>query len=215
MAQTLAQFKTKVSQAINRGDTLDAHIDTALQHAIEFIEQNNTLKYMERFVQFQIDPNLSQPRAISLPDEFVKSFVFVRIVTPTANGGDFHFIDQIDPQDSKYYDSGIPDHYWVDGVGYLWLDRVPAELYEAEMLYNRYTDYSTLTANSTHWLITRANGLLLAQTMIQMAPWMRNKEILQFYKELRGESLKTLLLADEEMRQSGRQSEVMRYGKVY
>ncbi len=216
MAQTLAQFKSMVSASINRGTTLDQFIPYGIQHAIETIEQNNTLKYMERFASFQADPNLAEPRALALPNEFVKAIDFVRFVEPDANaaGADFHYVKQIDPRDSKYWDEGVPDNYWIDGMSYLWFDRAPAEELEGEISYILKTDYTSLVDADNHWLVSNANGLLLAQTMIQMAPWMRNKETLQFYKELRGEAMKTLLLADAEFRQANR-SEVMNYGVNY
>jgi hypothetical protein len=217
MAQTYTQFKAMVSNVINRGTSLDSTIPYAVQHAVEFIEQNNNLKYMERFVTFQLDPALAEPRALSFPGSgFCKSIIFVRIVEEddSTDETNFHFLTQIDPQDSKYFDGGRPDHYWLDGESYLWFDREPDEEYDGEMLFNKYSDIASLGASDNHWLITRANGLLLCETMIHMAPWMRNREILQFYKELRGEQLKTLLQADEEARQDNR-SEAMKYGQTW
>lgn len=215
MAQTYGQFKSMVSSVINRGTTLDTAIPHAVKHAVEYIEQNTTLKYMEHFVTFTLDPDLAQPRALSFPGSgFCKSFVFLRLVEDTTDGADFHPLVQCDPQDLKYYDSGLPEQFWLDGEDYLWFDRVPDEAYSGEMLFNKCTDVANLADGDSHWLITRANGLLLNETMIHLAPWMRNKEILQFYKSLREEQLKTLLLADQEARQSAR-SEAMKYGKVY
>lgn len=217
MAQTYAQFKTMVSATVNRGTTLDAYIPYAVQHAIEYVEQNHSLKYMERFVTFQIDPALAEPRAISFPGAgFCKSIVFARIVVAdsTIDGGRFYPLNQVDPQDLKYYDTGRPENFWQDGESYLWFDRIPDETYDGEMLFNKYSDVAGMAANDSHWLITRANGFLLNETMIHLAPWMRNKELKDFYVSLRNEQLKTLMLADEEARQAAR-SETMKYGKVY
>lgn len=207
---TLGTILDMVSEEINRGSVYDSIIPNYIRHAALWFERNYTMKYMERFVEFTIDPEASNPRALPFP-ETPKAIKFFRI---PRDDGRYWYLKKIEPVAVPTWDEDeIPHAYWLDGVDYIWLDRVPDQEYSAEMSYDRYTTWPTDTS-ATNWLIQYAEDWLVSRTLYLIAGRVRNPQLGDMHKLRSDEALRTLLLSDEELRYSNQDAQ-MNFGKVY
>lgn len=192
----LGDFHSVISNEANKGSSFSDVIPAKVRQAARWVERNATLKYMERFVEASLSD-----RCWNFPTTRIKSIIFVRHL---LENGKYKQIIQVDPQQVVSIDEGIPDGFWIDGDDHFWFDAFPSEgNLELELLLVEYSDWPT-DLTKTHWLIDNAEDLLIAQTMILLAPTAREPEWIGMYTKSRDEALRTLLLADEELRQSAR-----------
>ena len=195
---TLGVFHTMVSEACNKGTSLDSMIDDYTRMAARWIERNFNHKYMERCVSFTIDYTVAQPRGIPLAGLGFKAMKSLQIADPTstATGLLLRTIPKVHRLDITEIDEGFAEGYWMDGYDYLWLDKTPLENYTAYMTYWQYTTWPTLTT-SEPWLLANAEDLMLAQTMLMLAPAARESEWATAWRPIRDEALRTLSLAED------------------
>lgn len=216
MAITLGQFHSLVSAELRRGTVHDAVIPDYVRRAARWMERNHTFQYMRRFQSLTIDADATEPRAITLPcsSTLFKGITFFRLV---PDDGDYIYLTKIDPRSvstPEPDDDGTPKAYWLDGLDYIWLDRAPEEDYNAEMYSVQYTDWPTDTSVSTLWLLNSAEDVMIAQTILQMGPLLRDDQSMGRWKAIRDEALRTLLLAEEEVMFSN-EVNVMKFGVKY
>lgn len=200
----ISELYSAISESINRGTSYDSALPLWTRRAVRWLERNNSFKYMERYVSFTLDPASASPRVIAMP-ALLKSFNFMRLVD---DDGTYHPIVQVDPQDVTAISTNEdPKGFWLDGVEYLWLDAIPAEERSGEMSYVQYTTWPSDTAEEPT-ILKLADDLVHAQTIMTMAPLLRDADLLQVMKAVRDEALKSFLDSDYELRNSNR-SEAM------
>ena len=207
----MGDFHTLVRDTIKRGTSLDSLISTAARQSARLVERNYTLQYMRRYVTFSLDPAADKPRAIPFPSVRVKSIRFIKLI---LDDGTFSFVEKADPRQLVETATELPTHYWLDAFDNIWFNNTPDQVYPAEMDAVQFTDWSALTSTSTHWLLDNADDLLLAQTMLQLSPQIRDDKMMALYKVLRDDALRTLLLSEEELEGSNT-NEVMQYGRTF
>ena len=194
----LGELHTLVSASLRRGTALDAHIPGAVRRAARWIERNYSLKYMEEHFLFDIDASATNPRLITLPSA-VKKIEFFRW---KDTDGDYHNMTQVAAQDFPDNEETDPVSFWMEGDRRLYLGETPEDDIDgAEILFIRYTSWPTDDA-AEHWLIDNAEDLLLAQSAMNMLPFTRDYDSAPLWKNARDEAVRTLLIADEELRQS-------------
>ena len=210
---SLADFYSRVSAEINRGAAYDGDIPYYCRLAVRWIERNWSFTYMERFVRFSLKADATYPRSFSIPPG-LKDIRFVRLFPATLDtNGDLDIsqtetgtaipLYQVEPGEIKTIRTGVPEAFWRDGYEYFWLDKVPAEDYIGQMTYYRYTEWPEDTSE-TPLLLEHGEDLLLARTIIQMAPRLRNPVLRDMYMPIFAEGLRTMIQADEELAQSNR-----------
>lgn len=205
---TLAAFYAEISAEVRRGTSLDASIPRKVQQAVRWIESQHTFKHMEKYVELEILSTGTEPRALPLPAGF-KSMLTWRILLESK----YYNIIKVDAYDVSEIDTTRPKAYWQDGMDYFWLDSEPDQDYESEMNFIGYTTLPTDTAESPY-IIQEFGALILYQTMVLMAPLMRDATTLQFYKGEREEMIKAAIDADVEARQSAETPSVQ-YGHEF
>jgi len=205
----LSTIHTDVKAAIARGTAWDSQIPGWVRRAARWIERNNDLPYMKIYASFAIDADAPEPRLITLPTE-LKSFGddgFVRIVNAD---GTFSYLSNLAPQTQKEILVEPPQFFWLSGHNEIWLNSTPEEDLSCEIYYVRYSTWPTLDT-ATHWLIDNAEDLLIAQTMVMMAPSLRDISVLQLWKGLRDEALATVVRSGTDMQYTNA-PETMHYG---
>jgi len=207
---TLGELTTLVSSSIARGTSLDTQIPNFIRMAARWLERNHSFKYMERFGQFSFDISANEPRRLSLPNSRVKKIEMARGV---LTDGSFQKQKQIDPEELNSIQVGMPKSFWLDGVNCLVFDKTPDENYTEELKWIEFTSWPTDAAAET-WLLVHAEDLLLARTMLHMAPFMRDQKLKTYWQELASTSLTTVLHTDAEMR-GGSRSDVMNYAGAF
>lgn len=204
----LGDFTQLVRDNIKRGSAYDSIIPFGVASAALYLETNYSFKYMERFVSFSLSPDGDVPRALAQPSPHIKSIAFMRVV---LDDGSFRGLSQIDPQQVSKVETAAPTAYWLDGAQYIWFDNTPDQLYTLEMSFSDYTPWPT-DASATPWLLAYAAPLMLAQTMLELAPTLRTApELVAMYKTQRDAHLAALLGAEEALRAANRSS-AMLYG---
>lgn len=202
---TLTELHAQISATLNKRDIFDAVIPNYVAQAAMWLERNYTFKYMERFVEFTLDPDVDNPRTITLPQE-AKKIHFIRRL---ADDGSFYYPKLVDPSEVTSSTTAAPAGYWLDGTCFIWFDNTPAEAYSMEMRYDAFTVWPTDYAEEP-WLAKYGPDFLIAQTMIQFGPRIRDKGLIEEYRIQRADIVKTLTLADAELR-NGETSGAMIY----
>ena len=91
----LGEFHTLVKEVVKRGDTLDHLIPLIVKEAAFWLEQNYTLKYMERFGKYHITELGEYPYYLDVPNQRVKDYIFVRYEEADC----YKYLKQVDLQD--------------------------------------------------------------------------------------------------------------------
>ena len=190
----LSEFNSLVSTYLKRGTSLDAIIPKASPMALSFLERNYTFKYMEVFKTLQL---VAGDRVINLPLNMVtKSVSMLRFV---STDGSYKEIDRVMPRDLKGTGTGCPQGYWLNGVRTLVFDMTPTENINGEAILNVFTSWPT-GPDETHPLLIMAADVMIYQTLINMAAYMRDSDLVGAYKLMRDEGLNTLTRSDDELR---------------
>ena len=206
---TLAEFYTLVSSEIRRGTSLDTHIPKKVQQAVRWMEEQHTFRHMEHYAALTLPSTGTQPRAIAIPTGFKKMLGF-RGILDDQGDGEYFDLTKIDFYDISRIETDRPSAYWQDGMDYFWLDNTPDQDYDAEMAYVGFTVLGTVTS-AEPYVIQNFEGIVLDETMIRMAPLMRDPAVVGLYKPNRDEMMKSVIDTDIEGRQSW-QSESAQYG---
>lgn len=203
----LSELHTEISRAIARGTAYDGRIPAYARMAARYIERNYTFQYMNILATFEIDKDAVEPRLITLPTRMKKD-TLVRLV---LDDGSYQNLQKIDPQQQHLLETvDPPTGYFLSGDDRIWLAQIPQEDYDAEIFYTRYTTWPT-ALDGTNWLLTNAEDVLIAQSMVFLAPLLRDPDALGLWKGMLDMAMKSLLDADLELEFSNKPA-VMQYG---
>jgi hypothetical protein len=204
---TLSDFFATVSDTALRGNALDGAIPGAVKRAIEFIERNYNLPYMRKLetktvtdeivIDGVLGQNLKSVQAVRWQDS---DSVWQKIV-------------QIDPDQLLSSDGLWPAGYEhlveTDSAGVtthtLRFDSAFEEATEVEILAWQLTPIDLENPSVADvWLVNQAQDTLLARTMVNLAPVMREPQLMQMYQQLYMEGIKTLVGSTDALEQGNR-----------
>lgn len=186
---------------VNNATELDAMCRSAINNSILWLERNYTFKYMEGTQAFTLQAR-TYPPAYRLPKN-PKSFNWVRVPEKSTldESRDYREISRVDARDLNSVAIGEPKYWWLDGVDFMVFDAIADSDVPVEVNYNKYT--GNLEDTDDHWLFSFAPDVIIARAMQFLAPYLREPEILQLYRTSLDDGLKALVLADEELRNTG------------
>lgn len=192
---TLGEMHEMVRLSLQKGTTLDTVIPSRVRQAARWIERNRSYQYMKRIGQVSIDLSSEFPWAVEMPSSTWKSIETVRIV---GSDGAYYPLT-LNPNYGLQlsFESGRPTTYTLDGTERLLFDCNPDEAYYVEIFWTQYTSWPT-AESSTNWLLENAEDLLLYQTMLHMALFLRDDRMAATYLGGRDEALRTLHLEEED-----------------
>jgi hypothetical protein len=203
----LGEFHAEIKASLARGDSLDAIIPGYTRRAALWMERNYTFQYMKQFLEVDIDPTLaSTPRYIELGPGAPKAIPMFRWV---LGDGTYMPLTKVDPLRLDALEVSTPESYWLDGTRRIILSSTPGEVLHGELRIDRYTPWPA-ELTFTHWLLDRAEDVMLAQTLIMMSIHLRDPRLRDNYKQMRDEGMLTLLNAEDEL-QYGNQDGAMEY----
>lgn len=186
---TLAEFHTQIKNELNKGSALDTYIPDKVRQAARMLEDNYEFDYMKTYQSFTL---LDGVRAFELPARF-KSMIFFRL--SFSDEDDYRYMKKVDPRQVTRVSTDPEDRpigWWLDGNESIRLDAEMQEDTPAEIYYNRYSVWPTSPYASTPGILERGEVALLQQTMILFAPFIRNAELHQQYKDGLMDSLRIL-----------------------
>lgn len=202
----LGEMHSLVSEAIGRSTAYDTQIPGYVRRAARFLERNYTFQYMNIYSTFPLDADAAEPRLITLPSALKKD----RLIRIVKSDGEYQDLRKGDPSDVKALLTEIPSIYWLSGDDKIWLGQTPAEDYSCEIYWTKYTTWPTDLGQTT-WLLTNAEDVLLAQTMVMMSPHLKDPDVLQLWSGNLTTCLKSLIDADSDLEFSNKPA-VMNYG---
>lgn len=200
-------IKEELRAMLKRGSSLDDQLNGFLRRSAQWIEKNHNLSYMKRVVVLNMAGGSD---AADLPAEFIiKSVLRVKwpqSVQSRTYDSRQQFAYKIDFADIDHTPSGAaagyPGQFYMDGSNRLIFNGTVSADTSAQAQIIRYSDWP-LAANQTHWLIQRAEGLLLAQAMLEAAVFNRDERAYTMFQSYRQEQITVLLAADAEETFSG------------
>ena len=191
-----------------RGNALDAQAARAFVRAVEFIEQNYSLPYMRR----RLVPQACTTK-YTLTGADAERLKSVEELRYFDGDGAKHRIQQVSPDEIVSNRQGISRGFEqfssTDGGGVMTVELIfdapfsPAQDVELQGFFYSTVDLSA-PGDQSLWLINRAQSALMARTMINLAPVMRDTTVLQMYQALWQESIGALIGAVSEGEQAGR-----------
>lgn len=206
----LSDFKARIQAHSNKGTTLVGEIPYAIAEAVDWIESNYTLEYQKQFVSVVLPAGASS-LAVSnfisgLPGaKRLKAIRWLRRGRVSGATTQWIYLPKIEPTDrvSGEASDRLPSGFWVVGGETLVFDNSQDQALALEAEISVFSDWSTVSDGSTHWLLQNASRLLLAQTMLFLAPYMREPGLRQLYQAEREEQARLLGLAQDEAQFSG------------
>lgn len=193
----LGEFHSLVSTSLRRGTSLDTVIPSYSKIACLWMERNYSFKYMENFRLLQL---VAGDRTVNIPtNRRVKSIEFIRLIDEE---GGYTKLKKGNAEDFKGTETAAPTGYWLVGTRTIVFNNTPDEDLSGEAIFSEFTDWPTANTE-THPLIDYGTDVLLYQTLIHMAAYLRDAEMVQAYKALRDESINTLLRSEDETRFDG------------
>jgi hypothetical protein len=184
---------------LNEAETLTAHLPGVTARAARFIEQNWTLSYMEKKETVSI-PAVDPP-VVDLGAALIKKVVDW-YYTDSDEGEIVHLI-QVDPFDFASISDGKARYFYLTESRYASLDAKTSTPYDTSLVVARFTTWPDAGAP---WLVVHGEDLLLCEVMIRLAPVTRDKSLMEMYGALKPQAIKSLLMADMELRESLRDS---------
>ena len=205
---TWNDFYDEVALEANKGDTLKEIIPLKAYLALHSLEQNWSYKWNEKLLKFQIDPNSEATQLLELPPD-VKSIIACKV-----SSSDFQecsrTLEALDPSEFQFGTNEIPDGYWVQGDSYLWFSAGVKAGMNGLLWYNAYTLKDDMAGDKSCPMLEHGHQALLGMTMQNLAAYCREPRWMEDYARLTEISVKTLHIADEELRRLS--SETISFG---
>lgn len=228
----LEDFHKLVSFELRKGSSLDANIPFWTKQAVNFLERNTAMKYMEEPIEL----------TLQLGDQTVdflwafRSFRYIRY----ACGGAWKYVNKIDSRDElavpgysgstvvypqndpmltpAMANPGAPiTGFSQIGQRYIrfncpWNGVAPVVM--SGLVY-RYSDWQTTKKDYKNYLLEQGSDLLLYQTMLRIAAAVRDQKLAEVYRPLRDEALKSFAAADEDAEYGDARQDAMEYTGIY
>lgn len=212
----LSDFHAMVLDEVAPGRTQsaarDPQITRAIRQAALWLELNNSFGYMSKVATVTLATNTTYIRFSTATDgilaagERLRKIDFIRLTATDAvsdESEESQYLRQVSPGDFSHIESALPQHYYLVGDK-AYLVETPDEPREVEVGYKTLTAWPTATTSEPA-ILDKYEQLLLAQTMLQLAPTMRmDAKQISLWKALRDEALRVALIAEDEIEQSTR-----------
>jgi hypothetical protein len=206
----LDDFHKMVSFELRRGTSSDSQIPNYTKQAVEFLETNAPMKWMEEWVNVGLEPG---DQVIDFNWEF-RNWKFLR--RDDGSGGWF-YLQKRDPREEQTTAGPtLPETYSQIGMRYVRFDskwQGPGDLLMEGMVY-KFSDWQTTRPDYRHFLLDKGSGLLLYQTMLRIAASVKDPRLDSQYRPLRDEALKAFFSMDTDAQYEGSQDEIV-YGGIY
>ena len=196
---SVKEIEDEVREAAARGSTLDNIIPSVVRRAHVWLERNYTFAYMKQLMSVVLPEDA---RCMPLPPR-VKEIYWLR-TSPKATGKEdkLRYLVRVDPIEISSASLGIPSGWWLDSNEYIFFDAQPGEDVPLQMYFSRYTAYPSDNTEKT-WLTDNAEELLIAQSMLHLAPFMRDETLVQFWQPRRDVELDAHYRREEELERGG------------
>jgi hypothetical protein len=206
----LGEFHSLVSRNVKRGSTLDAEIVVATRQAAKALERRFTFLYMKKDYTETLPEGAN---AISnwtvISQKRIKSILSAQI----SYQDEVFFLLKTDRRDLLAVTASMPKYYWFTAAHEVFFDRAADQDYAIKFQIAAYSEWPTaLTAEPEIFDI--AEDVVLYKTMMNMAPHMRDPEILQTYGALFSEEIKTWIEAEVDKEEQNT-DHTMHYGRLW
>lgn len=187
----LADFYVDVSLEIRRGTKYDSVIPAAVARAVHELESNYSFRHMW----------LVEDKTVTTGNRditFTGTVKSVRYLRYRGDTGRYIYVPKVEPEDVIAVYSGFPDGFFHKNLTEIRLDNEADQDYDFEVGW-----YKISAMDDTLPWLTRGTGLLLFESVVQLGPRLRDKELVQFYTGKRDRALAILLASDIEMQFDG------------
>jgi hypothetical protein len=228
----LEELHRLISFELRRGTALDAYIPLWTKQAVQLLERNAPMKYMEEFCSIKLTPG-------DQTIDFVWAFRNWRFLRYVA-GAEWQYVKMQDPRNEKVIASGtgsvvvypqndpmltpaLPaqgtpiQHFSQIGMRYVRFERPwpgPSNV-EMQGIVYKYSDWQTTKTDFRHYLLDQASDLLLAQAMLRISAAIKDTRLRDYYAPLRQEALQTMLTADQDAEYGEAREDFMEYEGIY
>jgi hypothetical protein len=190
----LADFEAKVSAAIRRGTKYDTEITEAVVDAVWELESNYSFRHMW---QLEDKPVTTGNRDIS----FIGTIKSIRFVRWEDDDGGYQYISKVEPEDVIAIYDKFPEGYFYRSMSSIRLDNRVDQDYTFEVGWYKIAAPGAVD-DDLAWL-TWNPALLRAETVVQMAPLLRDEDLVKFYTAKRDRALAIIQASDIERQFDG------------
>lgn len=210
---TLGELHKEISAELKRGTSLDSVIPSKVREAVQFLERNHPMKYMERFVDIQLAKG---ERMFDLPF-IIRNFRFLRMVpVDGVQLAGYGYLKQMNTRDELFENSlsGLPTGFSQIGNKAIRLNTEVGAPLKLEGLAYIFSDWQTSQPTFRHFLLDVASDLLKGQALMHMAIHLKDQRMIAAYRVVRDEALKTFYSMDNDMAE-GEANGQMEYSSIY
>ena len=194
----LGDFKILLRRAHKRGAALDADLDGAIRRAANWVESNYTLSYMKRTFSVEVSAGDTE---IELEDLNLKTVLGIRWNVMDAYGKP-QVCRKVEFEDVDASLTGAPSQFYMDGERTLVFGQVIYETLTGAGRLTRFSDFP-IEDDESHWLLRRAESLMLVQSMLELGIIARDDRSYQMFLSQREDQIRVLMNADYETSYAG------------
>lgn len=197
---TWGEFFEMVRDEANKGETLDAVIPGAAYRAIRSLEQNWSYKWNEKLLKFTIEENSDNPNILELPSDF-KSLISLNLSTSDFEEC-YRNLQEQPKEQFTFSRSKEPYGFWIQNDRWIWLDGMVEGGTNGFLWYNAFTQKDSMLPEATSPMLKHGVQALLGLTMQNLAAYCREPSWFETYGRLTEISVRTLQIADAELRRA-------------
>lgn len=180
----LLELMTVIRDEVNK-DT-NALPDNALRDKIKLafkhIETEEDWVYMRQSLDFNIDISASNPERITIPTS-LKNIESIYIIETEDSTQVNYYIEETIPNKIHTIPEGRPRRYWKESMDYIYWDTKPDKNYQGKIIGQVFTTWSD-DDTFEPYLFRIAPSYIMYQTLIFLAPYLREYEMLATYSEI-------------------------------
>lgn len=190
----LSALVTAIQDELNKGTSIsDSQVRTKIEMALQSIELMRDWTYMK--VVEEAFAIVAASRTITAPTN-LKAFAGVRFIDADGNRVG---IKEVDPEDITEVEVAEPQGYIKSGIASIVLDNTPDQNYDGYWDYYGFTTWSAADAFEP-FPFKRLVPLVFYQTLVYLAPFAREPQLLQMWTTMLNQAIKTAVDADEELK---------------
>lgn len=207
---TWKEFYSMLRDEINKGDSIpESVLRDKVYYSLRTIEQNWSYKWNEKLLKFKTAKKEDGGNVLELPDDF-KSVISLSVSMSNFENCQRELQEQ-SPSDFSFSRSGTPYGFWIQGNKYIWLDSAVEPGTDGFLWYNRFTTRKQMEEELTNPILKYGLQALIGLTLQNFAAYCREPAWFESYGRMTEIGLKTMAIADEELR---RASETSSFGGI-
>lgn len=202
-------LKQEIKDSINEAENLDSFVAQAISSAFEWVERNNTYWWQRQSYTFILSSSIDVFQVDSLAAEYSAGTLDVKapskFIRYDADWNEYHLTHVRFGDLPRRSETGIPTKYFISRLTSsswnVWLEYTLDDTYNYTFEIETFTRSTNGESDPTFEppILRYAYSVVKARAVLYLSPYIRDAEMVQFYKDLLAADIKTLENANYEV----------------